>query len=295
MDIFAFIVVLALVSSNNACLNGNGNADSFNVMDYGAVSDGVTDDSQAFLKAWNAACSTATGTPKVLIPGNKTFLLIPVIFSGPCKAKQIDFLISGTILAPASPSAWNGGDASQWLAFHGIRGLNVSGLGTIDGQGKGDDCVSIGDYTSNVKVANVVCGPGHGISIGSLGRGGNFVQVENIHVGKGYVRNVTFEDLKFDSVKNPIIIDQNYCDVRGACKELPTGVHLSNVTYKEFSGTSSTGVAINLNCSRSVACTGILMEFIKLTSAKAGKQVTSSCSNAHGKETEVVPGPCLQN
>lgn len=40
----------------------------------------------------------------------------------------------------------------------------------------------------------------------------------NEKVGKGYVREVTFEDLYLDSVKNPIIIDQNYC--RGACKEL---------------------------------------------------------------------------
>ncbi|XP_057768178.1 probable polygalacturonase At1g80170 isoform X2 [Salvia miltiorrhiza] len=102
----------------------------------------------------------------------------------------------------------------------------------------GDDCISIGDYVSDMEISNIECGPGHGISIGSLGKGGNYVQVENIHitnaifngtsngariktwqVGRGYLRRVTFEKLVFQGVKNPIIIDQNYCNVRGGCEE----------------------------------------------------------------------------
>ncbi|XP_059658687.1 probable polygalacturonase At3g15720 [Cornus florida] len=365
MDIFAFIFVLGIVSLVISSANANGNASTFNVLNYGAIGDGKKEDSPAFLEAWNAACSTVKGTPKVIVPEKRTFLLNPVVFSGPCKAKKIDFMISRKIVAPSSPNAWKGRDASQWLAFSGVSGLNVYGSGTIDGQGKGwwdqscryhpelqgctklaptalkflsgndislsnadftnspqthskigsgDDCISIGDYISNLYITNIECGPGHGVSIGSLGLGGNFVQVENIHVsnlslngttngariktyqvGKGYVRNVTFEDNKFDSVDNPIIIDQNYCGVRGTCKELPTGVHISDVTYKGLYGTSSTEVAINLNCSRWVECTGISLQSIKLTSAKDGKQATANCVNAHGKETRVLPGPCIGN
>ncbi|XP_004287324.1 PREDICTED: probable polygalacturonase At1g80170 isoform X1 [Fragaria vesca subsp. vesca] len=178
----------------------------------------------------------------------------------------------------------------------------------------GDDCISIGDHISNIAISYIKCGPGHGISIGSLGKSGNVVQVENVHVskvtlqgttngariktwqvGQGNVRGVRFEDFFLDSVKNPIIIDQNYCKVRGACEELPTGVHISDVSFKNFYGTSSTNIAINLNCSLSVPCTEILMKSIYLRSAIAGQNVTSSCRNAYGIAFGVVhPSPCFQ-
>ncbi|KAE9447459.1 hypothetical protein C3L33_20643, partial [Rhododendron williamsianum] len=54
-----------------------------------------------------------------------------------------------------------------------------------------DDCVSIGDFTSHLSITNVNCGPGHGISIGSLGKDGNFVQVENIHVSNSFFKGTT--------------------------------------------------------------------------------------------------------
>ncbi|KAI8544329.1 hypothetical protein RHMOL_Rhmol08G0288000 [Rhododendron molle] len=79
-------------------------------------------------------------------------------------------------------------------------------------------------------------------SIGSLGKSGNEVKVENIsvirghfnrttngvriktwQVGRGHVRGVSFKSIDFTDVKNPIIIDQYYCDVRGGCK--PTEHH----------------------------------------------------------------------
>nr|KAJ0191352.1 hypothetical protein LSAT_V11C800413140 [Lactuca sativa] len=180
--------------------------------------------------------------------------------------------------------------------------------------GTGDDCISIGDYISNIDIADIHCGPGHGISIGSLGKNREVVHVEHIHIrdstlkgtsngariktwqgGQGNVRNITFENLEFDAVKNPIIIDQNYCDVRGRCKEEETGVKISDVIYKHLYGTSSTKIAINLNCSKSVPCSRITMDNINLVSVQQGYPVTANCTNAKGTEVEVNPGPCLRN
>ncbi|GER34919.1 pectin lyase-like superfamily protein [Striga asiatica] len=398
---FLFALVSLILSFSNGCEIDEDNI--FNVIDYGATSDGYTDNSKAFLEAWDAACSSLIDSPRVYVPPDGTFLLNPVTFQGPCNALRISFVISGVLVAPDSPSLWDGMDASQWLGFTDINGLRLDGFGYIDGQGQswwdqsckyhpelrhctkvaptalkflgckdssvsnlnfinsaqthilvrgcntfgiqnviiqspgnspntdgihiqssqqviisdsriscGDDCISIGDHISDIEINRIECGPGHGISIGSLGKRGNYVQVEKIHVadaflngtsngarikswqvGRGYVRDVTFENLRFNHVKNPLIIDQNYCNIRGKCKERETGVQISNVIYKDIVGTSSTDIAINFNCSKSVACFGISMESVYLSSAKIGKQVTAYCNNAYGEETDVVPGPCL--
>ncbi|MGD7361351.1 glycosyl hydrolase family 28 protein, partial [Ralstonia pseudosolanacearum] len=51
----------------------------------------------------------------------------------------------------------------------------------------GDDCVSIGGGSSNVNVSGVTCGPGHGISVGSLGKNKNEEVVNGVTV-----KNCTF-------------------------------------------------------------------------------------------------------
>ncbi|XP_075503260.1 polygalacturonase QRT2-like [Primulina tabacum] len=405
-DMFGVVLfIVALGSSHASCIFDCKDEDHFSVTDYGAKSDGQTDDSQAFLETWDAACTAPIPSSRFIVPPNKTYLLNPIIFQGPCQPTTIYFIISGRIIGPELPSEWNGKDASGWLGFKDVNGLNVDGFGTVDGRGQGwwdqscryhpqlkqcttlaptalkfmecndssvsnlklvnsaqthlllrgcdsfvvnnvviespanspntdgihihsshnviitnskfstgDDCISIGDRISNIKIYNVVCGPGHGISIGSLGRRGNYVQVEKIHVsdaffkgttngariktwqvGRGYVRDVTFENLMFDSVQNPIIIDQNYCDVRNACKEEETGVEISNVRYKEIYGTSSGDIAVNLNCSYSVPCYEILMESIELVSTTPGEDVIADCANAYGQEFDVSPASCLLN
>lgn len=52
---------------------------------------------QAFLMAWNEACSSETENPTLIIP-RLTFLVSPVVFRGPCKAKNINFLVWSNVL-----------------------------------------------------------------------------------------------------------------------------------------------------------------------------------------------------
>ncbi|KAH9623928.1 hypothetical protein KSS87_010516, partial [Heliosperma pusillum] len=143
--------------------------------------------------------------------------------------------------------------------------------------GTGDDCISIGDYTSNIDIANITCGPGHGVSIGSLGKGGSYVQVQNIHV----------KDVYFKSTSN---------GARIKTWQVKMGVHISDVTYRNFYGTSASNVGITLNCSKLVPCTSLRLYSIMLWPNYQLKEVTSYCFNAYGVSMGVIqPPPCLKH
>ncbi|KNA06049.1 hypothetical protein SOVF_184660 [Spinacia oleracea] len=102
--------------------------------------------------------------------------------------------------------------------------------------GTGDDCVSIVNASSSIKMKKIYCGPGHGISIGSLGKdnstgivtkvvlsgafirgASNGLRIKTWQGGSGYVKAVRFENVMMEDVANPIIIDQFYCDSPNAC------------------------------------------------------------------------------
>ncbi|KAK1305610.1 putative polygalacturonase [Acorus calamus] len=131
--IFSIVVLLSLQRIGHA-RSIIESTNVFSVDAYGAVGDGKTDDTQAFLKAWKDVCGSKGGVPTLSIPSGKTFLLKPITFSGPCQAAGIHVQISGTIQAPQQ-SEWSGLDQDNWITFSGISGLNLEGPGTIDGSG----------------------------------------------------------------------------------------------------------------------------------------------------------------
>ncbi|KAL5781049.1 hypothetical protein ACOSP7_006078 [Xanthoceras sorbifolium] len=176
----------------------------------------------------------------------------------------------------------------------------------------GDDCISIGPGSKNLWIDHIACGPGHGISIGSLGNyivedgvenititGSVFTRTQNglriktwARASNAFARNINFRNSIMRNVYNPIIIDQNYCP-NNKCPHQSSGVKISGVTYKNIKGTSATKVAMSFACSPSNPCTGIKLQDIKLTYFNRAA-ATSYCKNARGRSNGVVvPRSCL--
>ncbi|XP_057414850.1 probable polygalacturonase At3g15720 isoform X2 [Lotus japonicus] len=163
----------------------------------------------------------------------------------------------------------------------------------------GDDCIAINDGSSFINITGITCGPGHGISVGSLGRDRKFETVEEVHVrncifqgttngariktwqgGSGYARKITFEDIILDEAENPIIINQNYRAYQR--NGLAEAVKVSEVTFRNFTGTSASEEAITLNCDPTVGCTGIILNKINIKYVSAGKRTRALCNNVRG-------------
>ncbi|XP_059286729.1 polygalacturonase-like [Lycium ferocissimum] len=184
----------------------------------------------------------------------------------------------------------------------GIHVQSSSGVSIMNSRiGTGDDCISIGPGNSNLWIESIACGPGHGISIGSLGWKLQEAGVQNVTVktvtftgtdngvrvktwarpSSGFVRGVLFQHIVMANVQNPILIDQNYCPNHESCPHQGSGVKISDVTYQDIHGTSATEVAVKLDCSKTNPCTGITLEDVKL-SYKDGS-AKASCVNAGGR------------
>ncbi|PIN04151.1 Polygalacturonase [Handroanthus impetiginosus] len=200
------------------------------------------------------------------------------------------------VLAPGdSPNT----DGIHVQLSNGVTILNSS-IGT------GDDCISIGPGATNLWIENVGCGPGHGISIGSLGKDYEEAGVQNVTVktarfkdtqnglriktwgrpSKGFVRGVLFQHATMTNVQNPIVIDQNYCPSNKNC------VKINNVTYQDIRGTSATEIAVKFNCSRTCPCHEIRLKDVNLSYIY--QPARSSCSNAAGSAIGLIePSSCL--
>ncbi|XP_020875445.1 probable polygalacturonase At3g15720 [Arabidopsis lyrata subsp. lyrata] len=164
----------------------------------------------------------------------------------------------------------------------------------------GDDCVAINGGSYDINITHVACGPGHGISIGSLGRGGENDTVQNVKVrhcsfngtkngariktwtgGQGIAKNILYENITLTDANYPIIIDQHYCNGGHNCtKEATTAVKVSNVTFRYFKGTCANNIAIKLDCDEVTGCQDIVMEHINITSSSTNMPLTAYCQFA---------------
>ncbi|KAE8718605.1 Detected protein of unknown function [Hibiscus syriacus] len=169
---------------------------------------------------------------------------------------------------------------------------------------EGDDCISIVSGSQNVQGMNITYGPGHGISIGSLGSKNSKAYVSGVTVdgaklvgttnggGSGSESNIIFQNIEMFNVSNPIIIDQNYCDQDKPCKEQSSAVQMRSVVYKNIIGTSASEVAIKFDCSKTHPCQGILLQNVCLQ--KQGDATAKAiCNNVELSEIGTVFPQCL--
>nr|GMC80981.1 polygalacturonase-like [Ipomoea batatas] len=195
----------------------------------------------------------------------------------------------------------------------GIHIQDSSGVTILNTRiGTGDDCVSIGPGTSNLWIENVSCGPGHGISIGSLGWNAQEAGVQNVTVksttfrgtqngvriktwarpSNAFVKGVVFQHSVMVNVQFPIIIDQQYCPDNKNCPTQASGVKISEVTYEDIHGSSATPVGLKLDCSKAFPCSGIKLQDINLSYGNQAAQAL--CNNAAGSSSGVNrPASCL--
>ncbi|PIA44307.1 hypothetical protein AQUCO_01700128v1 [Aquilegia coerulea] len=176
----------------------------------------------------------------------------------------------------------------------------------------GDDCISIGQGSSDIFVEKIHCGPGHGISIGSLGKYPNERDVQGVHVKNCTIEgtdngvrvktwpgsppskafNFTFEDIIVNNVKNPIIIDQEYCPGHKCDSKGPSQVKISDIVFKKIRGTGSTNSPVKLVCS-SAGCQNVVLNDINIKHV-SDSPISSTCTNVKGLNVIAMlsPKPC---
>ncbi|CAJ1962880.1 unnamed protein product [Sphenostylis stenocarpa] len=382
---FLFLFPCSLVTPSLA------KSTSYNVLDFGAIPDGTTDATNAFLSAWDKACASPKPS-SIHVPQGEFLIGRAVTFRGPCSNNAISITIRATLLAPSQYTFV--GNALHWFTFDQVKGVSIHG-GEFDARGSflwncknkpslncpigaaiqnyeseetlgltnsehivitgltslnsqlfhilingchnvkihgvklmadgnspntdgihvqfstditilkprirtGDDCISVGPGSKNLWIEDVACGPGHGISIGSLGWDLDEPGVKNVTVIKttfsktqngfrikswgrptsGFVEDVHFEHAIMSYVQNPILIDQNYCPYRTGCPSQASGVKISDVSYKDIHGTSATLVAVKFDCSAEEPCERITMEDVKLFYKNQPPQ--AMCNHAGG-------------
>ncbi|XP_010050935.2 exopolygalacturonase [Eucalyptus grandis] len=352
----------------------------FDVKSFGAIADGQTNDSKAFLDVWTQTCHYEGGSERRLLVPLGTYMVWPVVLKGPC-AGPITVTVEGVVKGPVDKSTFS---LDHWITFQSVDGLLIDGGGTFDGQGQeawsynncsknsnckllpvslrfnyvknalisnitsvnsmffhfvvfscdalefrhvqivapdessntdgihighssritiadsvistGDDCVSVGPGSKGVKVVGVQCGPGHGFSVGSLGKYPGEADVSELSVSgctmvgtqngvriktwpsplESSAYNISFQDITMNNVSNPIIINQEYCPVGGCSKE----------------GTSASQLAVKIVCSPKVPCANINLESIDLT--YPGGHAESNCTYVNGESRGVQnPPSCI--
>ncbi|KAI0315859.1 pectin lyase-like protein [Amylostereum chailletii] len=179
----------------------------------------------------------------------------------------------------------------------------------------GDDCLAIKGNSTNVVANNITCRGGNGVAFGSLGQYvGLDDQVENVTIsnvrtvrldsaiqpnmasgvylktwtgsvngepptggggGGGFVRNVLLSNVSLDRVDLPTHLYQTN---GGHSDDVPSTLQFSNITWVNWTGTSTGSEIVELDCSPAVPCPNMVFLNFNAT-PPAGDAAEYSCSN----------------
>lgn len=123
----------------------------------------------------------------------------------------------------------------------------------------------------------------------------NGVRIKTWQGGFGAVSKVTFDNIRMDNVRNPIIVDQYYCSNK-ACTNQTSAVYISDVLYSNIKGTfDARSPPMRLACSDSVPCTNLTLSEVELYPSQGHRILDPFCWNAFGelKTITIPPVFCL--
>lgn len=133
-----YVVLIPLIILLFSCNSSrNDSVSIYNVLDFNAVGDGITDDAHAIQNAIDYCTTHGGGT--ILFPAGHTFLCGPIHLGSDV---ELHFQPNSCLLANPDESLYhesafraNEGEGMMWISGIKLKNVSITGSGTIDGNG----------------------------------------------------------------------------------------------------------------------------------------------------------------
>ncbi|KAL6968690.1 galacturonan 1,4-alpha-galacturonidase [Sarracenia purpurea var. burkii] len=202
--------------------NSNNNSSGiFDVRTFGAMGDGITDDTEAFKTAWDTACQVESG--HLLVPSGYSFIIQSTIFTGPCQRGFV-FQVDGTLMPPDGPDFWpQNCSRRQWVVFYRINDMALQGGGLFDG--RGEKCVIANTYNQGINGTTLPGSCDSPIAI-------RFFMSTNLTVKGLRIKNSPQFHFRFDNCRNVKIASIHI--TAPASSPNTDGIHIENTNNVEI-------------------------------------------------------------